>query len=300
VGELLAIASCLLFAVNVLMIGPASRRIPQDLGFLLALASNVAVAVVVVVVQYVVSSPGAVEWDAVALFALGGLLTSYLGRWFFMRSVTTIGPTRASALQSTSPVFTGLAAWILLGETLPPEAILCGLTVLAGLYLTSRPTVSAGAMVADRMGSRSIPVTEIGLGLLGAAAYGLGNVARGAGVRDWEAPIVGALTGAAAGLLLYAVANTDLRKLSSALRGADPVGRWLWFVAGTLTIGAQTCLIAASLYIPVAIGVVISSAVPLVVLPVSVLFFRRTEAVGPVTGLGALLILAGIAGLLLT
>ena len=299
-GELLAIGSCLLFATNVLVIGPASRRIPQDLGFLLALISNVAVAAVVVTVQYVVSSPGAVQWDALALFALGGLLTSYLGRWFFMRAVTAIGPTRASSLQSTNPVFTGVAAWILLGETLPPEAILCGLAVLAGLYLTSRPTVSARPLAGDRMGSRSIPLTEIGLSLLGAAAYGLGNVARGAAVRDWEAPIVGGLTGAAAGLLLYLLANTDLRKLPSALRGADPVGRRLWLFTGTLTIAAQTCLIAASLYIPVAIGVVISSAVPLVVLPISVLFFRRTEAVGPVTGLGALLILIGVAGLVLT
>ncbi len=291
-GELLAVASCLLFAVNVLVVGPASRRIPQDLGFLLTLTSNVVVAAVVMAVQYVVSSPGPVEWDALALFALGGLLTSYLGRWFLMRSVTTIGPTRASALQSTIPVFTAVAAWLLLGETLPAVAILCGLTVLAGLYLTSRPTVSARLVATDRMGSRSIPLTEIGLSLLGAAAYGLGNVARGAGVRDWEAPIVGGFTGAAAGLLLYAVANTDLRKLSSALRGADPVGRRLWLFAGMLTIGAQTCLIAASLYIPVAIGVVISSAVPLAVLPISVLFFRPTEAVGPVTALGALLILA--------
>ena len=299
-GELLAIASCLLFAVNVIVIGPASRRMPQDLGFLLALTGNVAVAAVVVTVQYVVSSPGAVQWDALGMFALGGLLTSYLGRWFFWRAVTTVGPTRASALQSTNPFFTGIAAWILLGETLPPEAILCGLSILAGLYLTSRRTVSARPAAAERMGSRSIPLAEIGLSLVGAAAYGLGNVARGAAVRDWEAPIVGGLAGAAAGLLLYLVANTDLRKLLPAVRAADPAGRRLWLYSGALSIAAQTCLIAASLYIPVAVGVVISSATPLVLLPISVLFLRRTEAVGPVTGLGALLILIGVAGLVLT
>lgn len=299
-GELLAVASCLLFSANILMIGPAVKRLPQDLGFLLALSSNVAVAAVVVTVQYVVSSPGPVRWGALGLFALGGLLTSYLGRWFFLRSVTTIGPTRASALQSTNPLFTGVAAWLLLGETLPPEAVLCGLTVLAGLYLTSRPTPSTRSVASSRLGSQSIPVTDISLGLLGAAAYGLGNVARGAAVRDWEAPIVGGLAGAVAGLVLYGVFNTDLRKLPSALRGADPAGRRMWLAAGVLTIGAQTCLIAASLYIPVAIGVVISSAVPLVVLPVGVLFFRRTEAVGPVTAAGALLILLGVAGLVLT
>ncbi len=70
-------------------------------------------------------------------------------------------------------------------------------------------------------------------------------------------------------------------------------------LSGVLTIGAQTCLIAASLYIPVAIAVVISSAVPAVVLPVSFLFLRRTESIGIGTSVGILFILAGVAGLVL-
>src|SRR5690606_7183453 len=97
-GELLAIASLLLFSANVLVVGPAARRLPQDLGFLLALASNVILGAVVVACQYVLDGPGApLEWDAVGMFAVGGLLTSYLGRWFYTGSLLSIGPTRASA-----------------------------------------------------------------------------------------------------------------------------------------------------------------------------------------------------------
>ncbi|MDK3255453.1 EamA family transporter [Blastococcus capsensis] len=299
-GELLAVAALLLFSANVLMVGTMTRRVPQDLGFLIALVGNVVFAALIVLGQYMLSgeelSP---EWDAVGLFVVGGLLTSYLGRWFFLRAVMTIGPTRATALQITNPVFAALAAWALLGEALSPVAILCGLAVLAGLYLTSRKTDRL-SRVSPRPGNQSIPVTEIGLSLLGALAYGLGNVARGAGVRDWEVPVVGSLVGAAAGLLLYGLVNTDLRKLGAAVRGADPVGRRLWLLSGVLTISAQTCLIAASLFIPVAIAVVISAAVPLVVLPVSVVFLRRTEAVGLSTGIGALFILGGVAGLVLS
>jgi drug/metabolite transporter (DMT)-like permease len=106
--------------------------------------------------------------------------------------------------------------------------------------------------------------------------------------------------GASASLVLYALVNTDLRKLGSAVRGADPAGRRLWVFSGVLTISAQTCLIAASLYIPVAIAVVISSAVPLIILPISVLFLRRTESVGLATAIGAVLILAGVAGLVVS
>ncbi len=298
-GELLAVGSLLLFSANVLLVGPAARRLPRDLGFLLALASNVAFATVIVVGQYLLGDPAELEWDAFALFAVGGLLTSYLGRWFFVRSVTTIGPTRASALQITNPVFTALAAWVLLGEALPPMAVLSGLAVIAGLYLASQQTGPATSPASpSRKGS--LPVSEIGLALLGAVAYGIGNVARGAGVRDWEAPIVGSLIGAATGFLVYGLVNTDLRKLAGAVRGADGAGRRLWLLGGVLTIGAQTCLIAASLYVPVAVAVVISAAVPVVVLPVSVLFLRRTEEVGVRTGVGAGLILSGVAGLVLS
>lgn len=297
-GEALAVASMLLFSANVLLVGPAARRLSPDLGFLLALVANVGLAAVVVLGQYLLDPPAPAEWDALGLFAAGGLLTSYLGRWFFVRSVTTIGPTRASALQITNPVFAALAAWLLLGEALPPLAVVYGLAVLAGLYLASRRRTSAGSDPLPR-GSGSIPLSEIGLALLGAVAYGLGNVARGAGVRDWEAPIVGGLVGATAGFLLYGLVNTDLRRLAGAVRLADPTGRRMWVLSGALTIGAQTCLIAASLHIPVAIAVVISSAVPAVVLPVSFFFLRRTESVGVGTGVGILLILAGVAGLVL-
>ena len=300
VGELLAIAALLLFSGNALLVGPAIRRMPQDLGFLVSLASNVVLASTVVLAQYLLlDGPGSPpEWDAIGMFAVGGLLTSYLGRWFWTRSIATIGPTRASAIPATNPFFAAVFAWILLDESLPPVAILCGLAVLVGLNLTSRRRVDADAVDAGQR-RRSVPLAHLWIGLLGALSYGLGNVARGAGVRDWEAPLVGSFIGAVVGLLAYALVNTDLRKLADALRGADPTGRRLWLLSGALTIGAQTAQIAATQYIPVAIAVVISVAVPVVVLPVSVLFLRRSEAIGWSTTAGVLLMLGGVAGLVL-
>ena len=86
IGELLALVSLLLFSSNALLLGPAIRRLPQDLGFLVALASNVAVGVVVVLGQYLLFGAGApLEWDAFWMFVLGGLQTSYLGRWLYTR-----------------------------------------------------------------------------------------------------------------------------------------------------------------------------------------------------------------------
>jgi drug/metabolite transporter (DMT)-like permease len=59
-------------------------------------------------------------------------------------------------------------------------------------------------------------------------------------------------------------------------------------------------VIAATIYIPVAMAVVISAAIPVVILPVSRFFLRRTESVTISTAVGALLVLAGVTGLILT
>jgi drug/metabolite transporter (DMT)-like permease len=295
VGELLAVCALLLFSANVFLVRSATLRVPQDLGFLLALASNVAFAGLLLLGQYGLGGPQPPpEWDALGLFALGGLLTTYLGRWFYFRSVGTIGPTRASALQITNPLFAGLAAWLILGEALPPSAVLFGLTILMGLYLTTRRPGSR-----RRADAASVPVAEIGLALLGALQYGLGNVARGAAVRDWAAPVFGTLIGAAAALLLYGLCRTDLRKLRSAVRGADRVGRRLWLCSGVATVSAQACVVAATMFMPVAVALVIAAAVPVVVLPVSVVFLRRAEGISVATALGAVLVLAGVTGLIL-
>jgi hypothetical protein len=60
-----------------------------------------------------------------------------------------------------------------------------------------------------------------------------------------------------------------------------------------ITIVAQMSVIAATIYIPVAIAVVISAAIPVVILPVSLFFLRRTESVTISTAVGALFACGG-------
>lgn len=297
-GEALALGALLLFSANVFVVGAAERRVPQRLGFAFGLGSNVILALLLLMAQLGIDqrSVGSFEWDALALFVLGGLLTSYLGRWFFFRSVRTVGATRSSAIQITNPAFAALIGWIFLDEALASPAIGSGLLVLTGLLLTTRP--SGRARDDFSRIPRSVPIAELLLALVGAMAYGAGNVVRGAGVRDWAAPVVGSLAGATAGLIVHACVTGRFGTIR-ALRAADRTGRWLWIASGALTIGAQTLLIAATLYIPVAVAVVIAAALPIVVLPMSALLLRRTEVLGARTIAGVLLTSAGVAGLVL-
>jgi len=292
VGEALAVASLLLFSINVLLVPVATARLEQAVGFAVALVANVVGAAVLLAGQVLLSGPlPPVRWSAVGLFALGGLLTSYAGRRAYFRSITTIGPTRAATLQTSNPVFAALGGWVLLGQSLPVRAVVPGAAVVVGLVLVTRVPHPAGAR-------RTWLLPGTAVALLGAATYGLGNVARGAGVGIWAEPVAGSLLGAAAGLLAFAAVERHRGRLLAAVRRADPVGRRLWVLSGLLTIGAQTCLVAATATVPVAVAVVVSAAVPVIVLPVGLLLGREVR-LRPTATVGVALVAAGVVGLVL-
>ncbi|MEX2288978.1 MAG: DMT family transporter [Mycobacteriales bacterium] len=320
-GEALALLALLLFSANALLVSVVSPRLGQEIGFLLALGANVVFSGLVVLLQRVVASgPFVVQWDAFAMFAVGGLFTSYLGRRLFFLSVHAIGPSRATSLQITNPVFAGIISWIFLGERLGVDAIGFILAVILGLYLTTRiraerPTPVAVASgdtphqpvaVEDRHvrlpGKKfgALPTREIALALTGAFSYAVGNVIRSTGVREWNEPVLGGFVGAVAGTLAYLLLHTQVRSLVVRVREADRLGVYLWGLSGVLTISAQIALIASTRYIPIAVAVVVAAALPVIVIPVSVLFLHNREAVTGRTVVGGLLILGGVAGLLLT
>lgn len=311
-GEALALLALLLFSSNALLVSVVSPRVGQDIGFLLALGTNVLFALLLFAGQQVLSTAGfRIDWHAFVLFAIGGFFTTYLGRRLFFLTVQSIGPSRATSLQITNPLWAGLISWVFLGETLGVTAIGFVLAVVVGLYLTTRvrrapATVPAGdpapveSTVEERGGFGALPTREIAVALIGAAAYGLGNVVRSTGVRDWNEPIFGGFVGAVTGLLAYVLLHTKVRTLVARVRAADRLGVWLWSLSGVLTVSAQISTIAATRHIPIAVAVVVSAALPIIVIPASVLFLGNREAVTGRTVAGGLLILGGVAGLLLT
>ena len=199
-GEALALLALLLFSTNVLVVKIATPRLALDVGFLLALGSNVVFAALLFVGErFVRPDPFVVEWVPLLGFAIGGLFTTYVGRRQFFRSVQTIGPSRASALQITNPVFAALVGWIVLGESLGWTGALFGLLVLGGLYLTTRtsartpvPVVNGELTAADAVPApTAVPRREIAIALLGAMSYGIGNVIRSARCANGTRPSSG-------------------------------------------------------------------------------------------------------------
>lgn len=304
-GYLLATGALLLFTAAILVAKVASSRINLGLGFLIATSTNVVFSAFALAVQLAMRPEG-IEWNAQAfwLFAAAGAFATYLGRWFFYESVVRFGPAKASIFQVSSPLFTALMAWVLLGERLTSLVALGMAMTIGGLMLVScklgfffRRKPAAGQakpMPAQATVHERLLQSVLLLGLGSSLAYAIGNVLRGSAVRIWNEPVLGALVGAVCGLALHVTFSSGKRELLARLQVASHSGIWLYALIGVCTISAQMCTIGSMRYIPLSVATLVTLCTPLLVFPLSHWLFRQEEDITATTVLGSALTLLGI------
>jgi drug/metabolite transporter (DMT)-like permease len=300
VGSLLAFGALALFATNIIVTRVAMRRLAIDAGFLIAVAVNVLFAALVTGVELALrSEPLRIEAYAFAMFALAGVFTTYLGRWFFFEAVARLGAARASTFQVSSPLFTALVAWAFLGERLSATTVAAMVGVVYGLFVVGAPVERAASTRAPRRRIAALASAGLLVGLGSSLAYAIGNVLRGDAIHRSPEPALGALLGAITGLALHAALNRSRRELPALLRAADRRGVALYAVSGALTITAQMLTIASMRHIPISIAALITLCTPIFVIPASHVLFGHEERITVRVVLGSALTLAGIAVIVL-
>jgi len=310
-GIALAAGALVLFSVNIVIMRFAMAKLDLDVGFIIAMSVNLLVCALFFAFQ--VAWRGSLPpWDGVAfaMFALAGVFSTYLGRWFLYESVARLGPAKASTFQVSSPLFAVAIAWVFLHEVLNGAAIVGMAIAVIGLALVGsvvqrkpqrRVAAPADITLPNEPRRRSLALVQSGLllGIGSSMAYAIGNVLRAAAVRRWSEAIAGALIGAAAGVALqFATDRSSLRRLRS-LRTANRAGLALYTACGVLTITAQTLVIASMAYIPVSITALITLCTPLLVFPLSYFLLRNEEQLSLATLAGSLVTLSGMALLIL-
>ena len=102
-GYALAGVGLLLFAASILLTRLATARVPLSTGFVVSLAVNVLVAALVFGVELALRQrPLALDGGGIVSFLVAGVLTTYLGRWFFYGCVARLGPAKASTFHVSS------------------------------------------------------------------------------------------------------------------------------------------------------------------------------------------------------
>jgi drug/metabolite transporter (DMT)-like permease len=119
-------------------------------------------------------------------------------------------------------------------------------------------------------------------------------------IEDWNEPLVGALAGALAGLIIYVALGSGARRFLSGVGDLDRKGLYLYAVSGILTICAQACMIAAMRHLPVSIATVITLSTLVLVIPAGYFLLKNREGITLWTVLGSAVVLTGVGTILLT
>jgi drug/metabolite transporter (DMT)-like permease len=291
-GVVLALLAMLSFSTNIMITRYAVARMPVESGFFVVLATNILFPALLFPFELAVrAAPWSWSWKGAALFALGGVIGTFLGRRFLFDTVRILGPARASVFHSTAPAFALVGAWLLADERLGwYELLLMGI-VWVGLWFTQPRTGSSAG------GGRSATAVRKGMlaGLLTVAGFGLGNVVRGLAMRDWDEAVFGTVVSSAAALLCQLLATRDWEKIVRQFRAADRTAFLLYVGCGISTAFGSIFVASAMVHMEIALAVLVVHTTPLVIFPVSVFVLKNKEELNPRAVLGALLVLSGIA-----
>jgi len=293
-GIAYALLAMLAFATNIVITRYALARLPVESGFLVVLATNVLFPAALFAAELALrAAPYAWDWKGAGLFAIGGMIGTFLGRRFLFDTVKILGPSRASVFHSTAPAFALVAAWILAGEVLGGYEIALMAVVWLGLWFT-QPRAGSRHALAPQVLRRGLAV-----GLLTVAGFGFGNVLRGLAMREWSEAALGAVIASVAALGCQFAVTRNWAGVATQLRGAQVSALWLYIGCGIFTSLGSIFISLAMTQMEIALAVLVVHTTPLVIFPVSVFLLKNREELTPRTVLGAMLVLAGIAFLAL-
>ncbi|MGD2141945.1 MAG: DMT family transporter [Candidatus Bathyarchaeota archaeon] len=220
------------------------------------------------------------NWMAVAIFALSGVLAMTLGRLLYFMGVEKIGVAVSSAIIGSNPLISTLLATLLIGEVIDISTIFGAGLVVTGVYLLS------GAQ------RRSVRIWELMIPILSAFSYALSNVIRKAALNIQSEPILGAQVGAVAGtisFLLYLAAAGRLKEVRIGKKSL------VYFsAAGIIASIGWISLMQATKMGRVSVVTTIVFSYPLFSLLLSWFLLREQESITNEVITGCVVIVAGV------
>jgi len=289
-GVALALVAMACFSAKILITRYAVARMPVEAGFFVVLATNILFPAALFPLELAArAAPWSWDWKGAGLFALGGIIGTFLGRRLLFDAVRLLGPSRASVFHSTAPAFALLGAWLLADERLGLYEIALMAVVWVGLWFTQPHAGSGGTHLSASKVRKGMLA-----GLFTVAGFGIGNVMRGLAMRNWDEAVLGTVRASLAALACQVVTTRDWGRIAAQLRGAGRRALWLYVGCGVTTSLGSIFVSLAMKRMEIALAVLVVHTTPLVIFPVSVFILKNREELAPRTLLGAVLVLLGI------
>jgi len=251
-------------------------------GVLISMGSSFAASLVLVI--FFIPLSRFTGW-ALFYFVLSGLSGPCIGRIMLFIGINRVGSSTASTLYSIKPLFSAIAAMLILGEHLTFGIGLATVIMVAGLAIIS--TNEAGGQI-----QKSWTKKDLVFPIAAGAAYGLSNVLRKIGLNINYDPLMG-------------VVAQNVTALSFSLplaffrRGGQPMvwknkNGWVAFMlSGIFSVLGQLALFQALALGTVIIVSPLSAISPLFVIAIAGIFLRQLERVTWKITVGAISIVLG-------
>ena len=304
-GEFFALLSAFCFATANVTITKGSMPSNADNGAFLSILLTAGIASIAMLASGSTFAVESLNIPGLAWFALGGVLTAFVGRVFLFASVQSLGAMRASTVKRLNPFFAVILGVLVLGESIGGWMIPgMALIFISFLFLARdswRGSGAIGSVAGTETATMSSRLFDLGLvyGPISAFAYALGYLARKQGMNYIPDPLLGTAVGALAGIGAYVLASLAIPAYRMAIVNAfTRVNPWFYFT-GTLASCGQLCYFVALSRSTVSRVALISSMEVFITIFLSLWIFRTREQLTTNTLIAACLGVAGTGLILL-
>ena len=287
--------------VALLAIGSAFFMALQSVVFRVGLKySNPLSAFLIVQIACLVASLGicvfAVPLDqfanrAVLYFIAAGAMGPYIARFLLLEGIDRVGSAISSSLSQTKPLFSAIAAVMILGESLTVSIALGMILIVFGVATIG--SEESGGQIEKEWSKKHLIFP-----ILAGACYGVAHVLRKMGLNITPEPIMGtAVQNVTAAALLPLIVLSRRNRQEIHLNDTK-----VWFIfslAGLCSLASQLCLFYALDFGQVIVVSPLVCINPFFVLLLVGVFLRRLERVTWKIVLGAVLIVGGTVALTL-
>ncbi|MGM7684720.1 DMT family transporter [Cytobacillus sp. Hm23] len=286
-GELYAVLSALMFAVNNVIIKKGIiRNNNTDNGFFITIFINVIFLGLLCLIAIAVKGWNIpFSWTSLIFFSLAGLCTTGIGRLTLFSSISYIGPSRASAIRNTTPIFTTLFAIFFLNETislLPGVGMMLLMVGILNEGYSLRKTGTSHNQLIKSQESLQYENKQMfgyGLAILSAITFGVGQGLRKQGLLTMDHAFFGAWVGAMTSLVFVLIYQSVRGNLTSSIKGSFNSLNPYYLLAGLFTSLGPLFFFLATQSIQVSYVSVITSTEPIITVLISGIFLKRTDSI---------------------
>ncbi|WP_128893923.1 DMT family transporter [Longirhabdus pacifica] len=286
-GVIFAMLSSFFFAFNNVMVKKGiSKDVHGDNGIFITVFMNV---VLLGVLCFILTGLKGwnlqFSWKAFLLFSLAGLCTTGVGRLTLISSISYIGPSKASAIRNSSPVFTTLFALFFLGEEISILPGIGMLILLIGIlnagfrFFNIETSKHQQNHLTSFTDSKRIQIMGFGLALFAAFIFGVGQGIRKQGLIEMNDAFFGVWVGALASFVFIICYQCVRGKFISNLKKNFTVINPYYLISGVLSSFGPLFFFLAAQTMQVSYVSVIAAVEPLITVLISSVIFKGIESI---------------------